>query len=62
MRLTVLIQRNLVKALATWLAPDVPMNTIFRGIWPFWFAMAVCVAILLVFPDLALYLPNTMFD
>ena len=44
------------------IAPDVPMNTIFRGIWPFWFAMAVCVAILLVVPDLALYLPNTMFD
>ena len=20
-------------------APNVPMNTIFRGIWPFWFAM-----------------------
>jgi tripartite ATP-independent transporter DctM subunit len=43
------------------IAPEVPMNTIFRGIWPFWFAMAICVGILLLFPDLALFLPNTMF-
>ncbi len=42
-------------------APDVPMNTIFRGIWPFWIAMAVCLAILVAFPNIALFLPNTMF-
>ena len=44
------------------IAPDVPMNTIFRGIWPFWFAMGLCLAILVALPELALYLPNTMFD
>lgn len=44
------------------IAPDVPMATIFRGIWPFWFAMAACLAILVAFPDIALFLPNTMFD
>ena len=44
------------------IAPDVPMNTIFRGIWPFWFAMGLCLAILVTFPQLALFLPNTMFD
>ena len=44
------------------IAPDVPMGTIFRGIWPFWFAMAACLAILVAFPDIALILPNTMFD
>ncbi|MHA1570991.1 MAG: TRAP transporter large permease [Alphaproteobacteria bacterium] len=43
------------------IAPNVPMNTIFRGIWPFWFAMLLAIVILLVFPDIALLLPNTMF-
>jgi len=43
------------------IAPDVELNAIFRGIWPFWFAMIVCVAILLMVPDIALLLPNTMF-
>ena len=42
-------------------APDVPMGTIFRGIWPFWLAMAVCLGILIAFPQIALFLPNTMF-
>ena len=44
------------------IAPDVPMNTIFRGIWPFWFAMLAAIAILLIFPQVALFLPNTMFN
>ncbi|MGE3990899.1 TRAP transporter large permease [Pseudorhodoplanes sp.] len=44
------------------IAPDVQMNTIFRGIWPFWIAMAVCIAMLMVFPDLALFLPRSMFN
>lgn len=44
------------------IAPDVPMNTIFRGIWPFWFAMLLAIALLLVFPDIAMFLPNTMFN
>lgn len=43
------------------IADGVPLNTIFRGIWPFWFAMLACVIILLVFPEIALILPNTMF-
>ena len=42
-------------------APDVPMNTIFRGIWPFWFAMLLAIAILVAVPEIALLLPNTMF-
>ena len=43
------------------IAPDIPLNTIFRGIWPFWFAMMACVFIILLFPQIALLLPNTMF-
>jgi len=42
-------------------APDVPMSTIFRGIWPFWVAMGVCLVFLVAFPQIALFLPNTMF-
>ncbi|MGE0563202.1 MAG: TRAP transporter large permease [Pseudolabrys sp.] len=44
------------------IAPDVAMNTIFRGIWPFWLSMAICIAILMAFPELALFLPRTMFN
>jgi len=44
------------------IAPDVPMNTIFRGIWPFWFAMMLAIIVLLIVPDIALFLPNTMFN
>jgi tripartite ATP-independent transporter DctM subunit len=42
------------------LVPDVPMSEIFAGIVPFWLAMAVCIAILIAFPDIALVIPNTM--
>ena len=41
-------------------AQDVPMATIFRGVLPFWFAMAVCLALLVAFPQIALYLPAQM--
>jgi TRAP-type C4-dicarboxylate transport system permease large subunit len=44
------------------IVPDVPMYTIFRGIWPFWYAMGLLIALLLMFPQLALFLPNTMFQ
>jgi tripartite ATP-independent transporter DctM subunit len=41
-------------------AKDVPMYTIFRGIWPFWIAMLVCLIVLTIFPEIALLLPDTM--
>ncbi|MEP0944206.1 MAG: TRAP transporter large permease [Rhizobiaceae bacterium] len=44
------------------IAPDVPLATIFRGIWPFWFAMLACVILLVLFPQIALFLPNSMFN
>lgn len=43
------------------IAPDVPLATIFRGIWPFWIAMAVVVTLIILFPNIALLLPNRMF-
>ena len=43
------------------IAPYVPMNTFFRGIWPFWLAMLAAVLLILFLPDIALLLPDTMF-
>ncbi len=39
---------------------DVPMEQIYRGILPFLAAMVLLLAILMIVPDLALYLPRTM--
>ncbi|MBM3488405.1 MAG: TRAP transporter large permease [Alphaproteobacteria bacterium] len=44
------------------LVPDVPMGQVFIGIIPFMIAMAVCLAILMVFPEIALFLPDTMIN
>ena len=44
------------------IAPDVKMETIFAGIMPFWLAMAIALVILVIVPDIALLLPNAMFD
>jgi TRAP-type C4-dicarboxylate transport system permease large subunit len=42
------------------LVPDVPVSQIFAGVLPFWVAMGVCIAIIIVFPEIALIIPNTM--
>ncbi|MBV6649097.1 MAG: TRAP transporter large permease subunit, partial [Hoeflea sp.] len=42
-------------------AQDVPMATIFRGVIPFWVAMAVCLLAVIVFPQIALTIPSAMF-
>lgn len=42
------------------IAPDVPMAEIFRGIWPFWIAMVVMIVLLILFPQIALFLPETL--
>ncbi|MCX7856370.1 MAG: TRAP transporter large permease [Deltaproteobacteria bacterium] len=39
-------------------APDVPMETIFRGIFPFLAGIIVCAALLIIFPEIATYLPK----
>jgi len=44
------------------IAEDVPMSQIFAGILPFWFAMVICMTILVIFPEIALFLPNTMIN
>ncbi|MBT8362982.1 MAG: TRAP transporter large permease subunit [Deltaproteobacteria bacterium] len=42
-------------------AKDVPMEKIFAGIVPFFIGMIICVAILVAFPQIALFLPSLLF-
>lgn len=44
----------------TGMAKDVPMYTVFRGIAPFLVPMIVCVILVVVFPQIVLFLPNAM--
>ena len=39
---------------------DVPLFTIFRGVMPFLVAMLFCLIVILLFPQLALWLPGMM--
>ena len=41
-------------------ANNVSMGEVFRGIWPFWFAMALMILLLILFPSIAIWLPQTM--
>jgi tripartite ATP-independent transporter DctM subunit len=41
-------------------AKDVPLFTIFRGIAPFLLMMIVCIIFVIIFPQIALFLPNIM--
>lgn len=41
---------------------DVKIETIFAGIMPFWLAMIATLALIVIFPEIALMLPNAMFD
>lgn len=42
------------------LLPKVSLGTVYRGIWPFWLAMLVAVILILSFPQIALWMPQTM--
>jgi len=41
-------------------ASDIPMNTIFKGIWPFMAAAALAIGLLIAFPELATFIPSHM--
>jgi len=41
-------------------AKDVPLETIFRGVVPMLLALLVCCVFLLLFPQIALFLPTLM--
>ncbi|MNE91734.1 Sialic acid TRAP transporter permease protein SiaT [compost metagenome] len=42
-------------------AGDVSLKTVFRGVMPFLFAMIVGLLLIILFPQIALIIPNTMF-
>jgi len=41
-------------------AKDVPMYTVFAGVFPFWLVLAGVIIILIIFPQICLFLPNLM--
>ena len=43
-------------------APNVSLGQIFSGVILFWFMMLLCLAILVAFPAIALFLPDTMMN
>lgn len=42
------------------LAPDISMGTVFKGVMPFFFGMILCVILVIIFPQLALWLPSSL--
>lgn len=42
------------------IVPHVPLEVIFKGIWPFLLAIIVCLAILIAFPQIATFLPGLL--
>lgn len=42
------------------LSPDIPIGTIFRGVSIFLIAYVICLALLIMFPQVALYLPGLL--
>ncbi|NMB41274.1 MAG: TRAP transporter large permease [Firmicutes bacterium] len=42
------------------IAGDIPLETIFKGIWPFLWALIACLAILIIFPQIVTYLPSLL--
>jgi C4-dicarboxylate transporter, DctM subunit len=42
------------------IAKEIPMMTIFRGVMPFFIMMIICTVLLIIFPQIALFLPNIM--
>jgi TRAP-type C4-dicarboxylate transport system permease large subunit len=42
-------------------ARDVPMATVFRGVMPFLLAMIVALLLIIAFPGIATFIPNSMY-
>jgi len=41
-------------------ATDIPLSTVFRGVFPFLIPMIICIALLAIFPQIALFIPSMM--
>ena len=42
--------------------PDIPLEEVFKGIWPFFVADIITVAVLVAFPGIVLWLPRLMIQ
>ncbi|MEO1949175.1 hypothetical protein [Thioclava sp.] len=42
-------------------AQDVPMTTVFKGVLPFLFAMILALLLIIIFPQIATLIPDSMF-
>ena len=42
------------------IAKDVPLETIFKGIWPFLLCIIACIMLLVAFPEIATFLPHLL--
>ncbi len=40
--------------------PNVPLTTIFKGVWPFLIAAVFCIMIIILFPEIVMFLPSKM--
>ncbi len=50
-----------VFVLKSLVGPEVPLSTVFRGVMPFVFSAFIKLALLVLFPAIAMWLPSTMF-
>ena len=41
-------------------APEIPLEVIFKGVWPFLIAIIICIAIVIAFPQTATFLPSIL--
>lgn len=41
-------------------APEIPLETIFKGIWPFLGTIIICLILLMIFPGIATFLPKLL--
>ena len=41
-------------------APDIPLETIFKGIWPFLCTIVLCLILLMIFPGIVTFLPELL--
>lgn len=40
--------------------PEVPLTTIFKGVWPFLIAAVLCITLIIIFPEIVYFLPSKM--
>jgi len=40
--------------------PDIPLSTVFAGVWPFVVADCLTIALLIAMPEIVTFLPNAM--